>query len=58
MKNYNTERPALILKEYGRNMQMLIKHIKGFEDKEKRSEAAHVLIALMKLINPNVQDAQ
>ncbi len=58
MKNYNTERPALILKEYGRNMQMLIKYIKTIEDKEKRSDAAHVLIELMKLINPNTKDAQ
>jgi hypothetical protein len=58
MNNYNTTRPTLILKEYGRNMQMLVEHIKTIEDKEKRSESAHVLIELMKLINPNAKDAQ
>ena len=58
MNNYNTTRPALILKEYGRNMQMLVEHIKTIEDKEKRSESAYVLIELMKLINPSVKDAQ
>lgn len=58
MNDYNTTRPALILKEYGRNMQKLIEHIKTIEDKEKRSESAHVLIELMKLINPNAKDAQ
>lgn len=58
MNNYNTTRPALILKEYGRNMQMLVEHIKTIEDKEKRSESAHVLIELMKLINPSARDAQ
>ncbi len=56
--NYNTQRSALILKEYGRNMQMLIEHIKTFDDKEKRSESAHTLIELMKLINPNATIAQ
>jgi hypothetical protein len=58
MNNYNTTRPALILKEYGRNMQMLVEHIKTIEDKEKRTESAGVLIELMKLINPAVRDSQ
>lgn len=58
MNDYNTTRPTLILKEYGRNMQMLVEHIKTIEDKEKRSESAHVLIELMKLINPNAKDSQ
>ncbi len=56
--NYNTQRSALILKEYGRNMQMLVEHIKTFDDKEKRSESAHTLIELMKLINPNTKNIQ
>jgi len=56
--NYNTQRSALILKEYGRNMQMLVEHIKTFDDKEKRSESAHTLIELMKLINPNINNVQ
>ena len=58
MNNYNTVRPALILKEYGRNMQMLVDHIRILEDKEKRTESAYVLIELMKLINPNARDSQ
>lgn len=58
MKDYNTQRSPLILKEYGRNMQMLVNHLKSFDDKEKRSEAAEVLIELMKLINPIARDSQ
>ena len=58
MNDYNTTRPALILKEYGRNMQNLIEHIRTIDDREKRSESAHVLIELMKLINPNAKDTQ
>ena len=56
--DYNTVRPPLILKEYGRNMQKLVEYIKTIEDKEKRSESAAVLIELMKLINPNVKETQ
>jgi hypothetical protein len=58
MNDYNTVRPRLILKEYGRNIQKLVELIKTFDDKEKRTESAHVLIELMKLINPNARDSQ
>ena len=58
MNEYNTLRPTLILKEYGRNMQMLVNHLKSMEEREKRSEAASVLIELMKLINPVARDSQ
>jgi len=58
MNDYNTVRPALILKEYGRNIQMIVEYLKTIEDKEKRTESAFVLIELMKLINPNAKDTQ
>jgi hypothetical protein len=56
MMDYNTVRPPLILKEYGRNMQKLVEYVHKIEDKEKRSESAKVLIELMKLINPNAKE--
>jgi hypothetical protein len=56
MNDYNTMRPPLILKEYGRNMQKLVAYINSIEDKEKRSESAQVLIELMKMINPSVRE--
>lgn len=58
MNDYNTGKPALILKEYGRNMQMLVDHLRTIEDKEKRSEFAYLLVDLMKLINPAARDSQ
>ncbi len=58
MKDYNTARPPLILKEYGRNIQKLVAFLRTIEDAEKRTEAAYVLIELMKLINPGSKDAQ
>lgn len=58
MNNYNTVRPALVLKEYGRNIQMLVEYLRTIEDKEKRNELASILVELMKLINPGTKDAQ
>lgn len=49
---YNTERPMLTLREYGRNVQNLVQHIKNEEDKEKRNKYAGLLVELMKMINP------
>ncbi|MEH0155034.1 DUF4290 domain-containing protein [Limibacter armeniacum] len=52
--NYNTARPELKLKEYGRNVQMLVEYISELEDKDKRTKYANILIQLMKQLNPNV----
>lgn len=53
---YNTDREALILKEYGRNVQKLIRYTSEFEDREKRTEAAETLVYLMKQLNPTLKD--
>ncbi|GAA4823022.1 DUF4290 domain-containing protein [Algivirga pacifica] len=52
--SYNTERPELKLKEYGRNVQKLVEYISEIEDKEKRNRYANTLIGLMKQLNPSV----
>lgn len=53
---YNTERPHLILKEYGRNVQKLVEYIRGVPDKDKRTELAHTLIELIKQLTPTIKD--
>ena len=53
---YNTDRGPLILKEYGRNVQNLIRYTSEFEDKEKRTEAAETLVYLMKQLNSTLKD--
>ena len=53
---YNTGRPELILKEYGRNIQKLVNYIRELEDEEKRKEYSYTLVELMKLINPALKD--
>lgn len=56
MLKYNTTKPTLILREYGRNIQKLVDYVTTIEDKEKRTQYAHTLIELMKQINPAMKE--
>ena len=56
LHEYNTGRPELILKEYGRNIQKLVNYIRDISDDEKRKEYSFTLVELMKLINPALKD--
>ncbi|WP_424963527.1 DUF4290 domain-containing protein [Ekhidna sp.] len=51
---YNTQRAQLKLREYGRNVQNLVAHLRTVEDKEERNKKAATLVELMKLINPDL----
>ncbi|SNT06313.1 protein of unknown function [Ekhidna lutea] len=51
---YNTQRSQLKLREYGRNVQNLVAHLRTIEDKEQRNKKAETLVELMKLINPDL----
>src|SRR5262245_25783315 len=53
---YNTQRPFIILKEYGRNVQKLVEYIRGIPNKEKRTELAYTLIELIKQLTPTVKE--
>ncbi|TAF65595.1 MAG: DUF4290 domain-containing protein [Cytophagales bacterium] len=54
--SYNTDNENIILREYGRNIQMLVNHIKTIENKEKRTQQAYTLIELMRQLKPNTKD--
>jgi hypothetical protein len=54
---YNSQRPHIILKEYGRNIQNIVEYIRSVPDKEKRTELAYTLIELIKLLNPTVRES-
>lgn len=56
MNDYNTIREPLILKEYGRNVQMLVNYLKSLKDEEKRNKSARALVNLMKQINPSIKE--
>ncbi|MBX2965872.1 MAG: DUF4290 domain-containing protein [Cyclobacteriaceae bacterium] len=53
---YNTARPHIILKEYGRNVQKLVEYIRSVPDKNKRTELASTLIELIKQLTPSLKD--
>ncbi len=54
---YNTERDQLIISEYGRNIQIMIKHLLEIEDRKKRTEAAHFIVNVMAQMNPQVKES-
>ncbi len=51
-EEYNTQRPDVILKEYGRNVQKMVEHLFTIEDKDKRTQQAKIIIELMKQLSP------
>ena len=53
---YNSERPDIILKEYGRNVQKLVEYLRSIESKEKRTEMAYTLIELIKQLTPSIKE--
>jgi hypothetical protein len=53
---YNTSRPGIKLKEYGRNVQKLVDYIRTVPEKEKRTELAFTLIELIKQLTPSLKD--
>lgn len=49
---YNSSRELLIIPEYGRNVQNLIKYCKTIEDPRKRQATAERIVVLMSQMNP------
>ncbi len=58
MEQYSTQKPQIILREYGRNVQMIARQIQATEDKDQRTRMAYTLVELMKQINPALRDNQ
>lgn len=50
--DYNTSREFLTIREYGRNVQNLIYHMKSLEDKEQKNKLARLIIEIMGQLNP------
>jgi hypothetical protein len=53
---YNTTRNELILAEYGRNVQNMVKYIIELDDLETRNKYAQTVIDLMGFLNPHLRD--
>lgn len=53
---YNTSRDKLMLPEYGRNVQNMIRHAMEIGDREERNRAAQAIIEVMGQLNPHLRD--
>lgn len=53
---YNTERPKLIIPEYGRHIQKMVDYAIATEDKNERNKIAKGIIAVMGNLNPHLRD--
>jgi hypothetical protein len=54
--DYNTQRPRLILPEYGRVIHQMVEYCCTIEDRETRTKAANAIIELMGNMNPHLID--
>ena len=53
---YNSERPKLIIPEYGRHIQKMVDQAIAKETKEERNKVANSIIAVMGNLNPHLRD--
>ncbi|MDR2585565.1 MAG: DUF4290 domain-containing protein [Prevotellaceae bacterium] len=54
--DYNTQREKLMMPEYGRYVQKMLKQIKSIPDKEKRSEQVRAVVNTMGILNPHLRE--
>ncbi len=55
MLPYNTDNRPIILPEYGRNVEGLVKYCCGIEDREERTRCAYALVDMMANLFPHLQ---
>ncbi|MFD0991728.1 DUF4290 domain-containing protein [Tenacibaculum geojense] len=53
---YNSERPLLIIPEYGRHIQKLVDHCVSLPTKEERNTMAQAIIDVMGNLQPHLRD--
>ena len=53
---YNSERPHLIIPEYGRHVQKLIDNCVAIEDAEERNKMARAIVDVMGNLQPHLRD--
>ena len=56
--DYNTQREALLMPEYGREVQKMIDHAVSLPTKEERQRCAGSIVRLMENKNPQVRDGE
>ena len=53
---YNTERPALHIPEYGRHFQNMVDHAVSIENRDQRNKIAKAIISVMGNLQPHLRD--
>lgn len=53
---YNSQRPRLIIPEYGRHLQKLIDEAVATQDREERNKLAKYIISVMGTLQPHLRD--
>ena len=53
---YNSERPLMIIPEYGRHIQKLVNHCVALETKEERDKMAKAIVDVMGNLQPHLRD--
>lgn len=56
--DYNTERPKLIISEYGRNVQKMVEHCMTVEDRTERTQMAQAIIQVIGQLNPALRKSE
>ncbi len=56
--DYNTQRPRLIIPEYGRNVQRMVEYCMGIEDRETRTRHAHAIVQVIGRLNPQLRGSE
>lgn len=53
---YNTQRPQMIIPEYGRHIQNMVDFAVSIEDREERNKVTKAIIGVMGNLNPHLRD--
>ena len=54
---YNTEKEQIVITEYGRCIQEMVKKLPEIENREERTEAARYIISVMVQMNPGIKQS-
>lgn len=55
---YNSQRPDLVISEYGRNIQKMVEHAMSIEDREERNKVVRAIISVMGQLFPYLRDVE
>jgi hypothetical protein len=52
---YNSSRPYLLMREYGRHIQKMVDFLSTIEDRQRRTRNAEALVEMMGFFNPGIK---